>query len=154
MIAALVAVMAAAGCATLAKAPPGKLAKPVRCVLPRQIPLSQKIRVIGVFTTWDVKSQVQMSRFEKVRPLFGDRIGFAYIFIDNDSRMVDGWVSLYKPAFPVLYHNTLRLCGNRVNRVPVTLIVGASGKICYSYQGPATTKTLHAQISDALKTCK
>ncbi|MBU1238855.1 hypothetical protein KKF84_02540 [Myxococcota bacterium] len=150
----LVSVNGGLGCSSLTPDPVGKLAKPLRCSLPSQLKLSEKVNIIGVFTTWDLKSQVQMSRFDKVRPFFGKKVGISYVFIDHDSRMVDGWVSLNKPIFPVMYNPRFMLCGKRVNRVPITLILGASGKICYSYQGAVTSKMLHSQIVDALKNCK
>lgn len=136
---------------------PGKVKTTKKCSLPREISFTdEKIKVIGVFTTWSSKSQIMMERFKKARSYYASKkkpVSFNFVFIDTDSRLVDQWHTMYKPDFTVLYDRDFRFCGNRITNVPVTLILGRNNRVCYVINDVETTKLLSDQIEDALTDC-
>jgi hypothetical protein len=142
------------GCNTQKTKFPGKIDK-LSCSIPKELKKSgEKIKVIGVFTTWSLKSQVMMKRFNKLNALLkGKKIGFAFIFIDKDQRMVDGWYKAYKPDFTVLHDPKFKLCSEKVNKVPLFIIMKSSGKICYLLESVISSKTMFKMVRDAMENC-
>lgn len=137
---------------------PGKINVVKKCSLPSEISFTdEKVKVIGIFTTWSSKSQIMMERFKKARSYYSSKkkpVSFNFVFIDTDSRVVDHWHAMYKPDFTVLYDKDFRFCGNRITNVPVTLILGRGNRVCYVINDIETTKLLSDQIEEALDNCK
>ena len=130
---------------------PGKLSKPQKCAIPYELTSNtSKITIIGVFTTWSLKSQIQLQRFRKVASLLNTkRVSFYIVLTDPDQKIVEDWIEAYKPVFPVLYDPKFTLCSRLISKVP-TVIIYKKGKIYYYYSALAETKILYKQIVDVL----
>jgi hypothetical protein len=140
------------GCRPEKPAVPGRLDPPVSCTTqPEYLFSGGKIRVVGVFTTWSLKSQAQWSRFLKVAPRFAQKhVSFIAVFTDPDQRVVDEWVLAEKPPFRVVHDPRFGMCGRHVREVPVTFILDARNRILTFTSGHVTSDTLDAQVRDAL----
>jgi len=142
-----------AGCKPAMPAVAGRLEKPIPCSpLPAYLYADAKVRVVGVFTTWSLKSQAQWSRFMKVSSRFdGKRAQFIVVFTDPDRTVVDEWVMAEKPPFRVVHDPRFGMCGRHIREVPVTFLLDSRDRILTLTSGHVTSDVLDAQVRDALR---
>lgn len=137
---------------------PGKVEGTLKCSIPVELGFTtEQFKIIGVFTTWDLKSQIMMNRFRKTRAFFKKKsssLSFNFIFIDTDSRMVDNWYKSFKPDFTTLYDKDFRFCRKKTMSVPTMIIMNKKRHVCYIYSGVVTSDTLAKQIEDSISTCR
>ncbi len=150
---AFIAMIGALGCRPARPAVAGRLEKPVPCSpQPDYLYANAKIRVVGVFTTWSLKSQAQWSRFMKVSTRFdGKQVQFIVVFTDPDRKVVDEWVMAEKPPFRVVHDPRFGMCGRHIREVPVTFLIDRRDRILSLTSGHVTSDMLDAQVRDALR---
>jgi hypothetical protein len=136
---------------------PGKVSKKLICSLPKELKLDKnyKLKVIVVITTWSLKAQVQVKRFQKVKNSFKTNdVGFILVFTDFDQRIVIPWYKQFAPEFISLHDPGFSLCKKKIIRVPTTIIMNSKNRICYIYNGIVSSPILLSQILEAKNNCK
>jgi hypothetical protein len=109
-----------------------------------------KVNVIGIVTTWSLKSQLLIKRFNKTRSFFEKRVHFHLVFVDKTAAMYETWLDTYKPVLSTYHIPKWKLCGKTVVRVPGFVIINSSGKICYGGSGLVTSNFLYHNIKECL----
>ncbi|MDA3862938.1 MAG: hypothetical protein PF689_03625 [Deltaproteobacteria bacterium] len=109
-----------------------------------------KVNVIGIVTTWSLKSQLLIKRFNKTRSFFEKRVHFHLVFVDKTAAMYETWLDTYKPVLSTYHIPKWKLCGKTVVRVPGFVIINSSGKICYGGSGLVTSNFLYHKIKECL----
>ena len=122
------------------------------CRLPSEFDgYRKKATVLGVFTTWSLKSQVQIQRFRKLAARIGDRVGFLMVLTDPNRAMVEGWIRAYHPRFPVLHPPAFRLCGKKIRTIPFTAVLDRRDRLHQIFVGPTPSADLEAAVNRVLR---